>query len=284
MSTSKSELRKRISILTGTNEFRLRPVVIPLRSRRVDIKWLSAFIDQPADRFTAGTDFWLTVTDSTLSPLRGEDSEFATLIPKDGDPHLRVQRTKDASAGVHLDLHVVSVPDACREAQALGATMLPGQPSDAGYTIMSSPAGMTFCFVPHHGESQPATPVTDPAPHLVDQISIDIPAAFYNDEVTFWSALTGWEAKVGRLDEFAYLVRPPGSPLRVLLQRLGEETGTARAHLDLACGDNRAAITEAHNQLGAETVGVWEYWTTLRDPTGQLYCLTARDPDTGSLT
>ncbi|MGX6606388.1 VOC family protein [Micromonosporaceae bacterium Da 78-11] len=70
----------------------------------------------------------------------------------------------------------------------------------------------------------------------------------------------------------------PADPDRILLQRVGEAR-PATAHLDVSCSD-LAAGREWDEQLGAETVGEWPYWTTLRDPAGSTYCLTAGDPAT----
>lgn len=100
-------------------------------------------------------------------------------------------------------------------------------------------------------------------------------------ETAFWAALTGWESLAGALPEF-HLVRPPaGLPLRILLQRLGT-VRPAAAHLDLACSDVDA-VRAHHETLGATAVGRGARWTVMRDPAGSVYCLTGRDPATGSL-
>ena len=65
--------------------------------------------------------------------------------------------------------------------------------------------------------------------------------------------------------------------MRFLLQRLGEPTGTARAHLDVATLD-RTATREAHVAAGARVVSDHEFWTVMRDPVGRTYCLTDRRP------
>ena len=132
-------------------------------------RWITAFVDQPADCFERGTDFWAAVTGSSASTRRGERQEFATLVPTAGDSFCRVQETADGSAGIHVDFHVESVPDAVIEAEALGATVL----HDLGHVVMSSPEGLTFCLVAHDGECDIPPPVGDPASRL-DQICIDI--------------------------------------------------------------------------------------------------------------
>jgi hypothetical protein len=78
---------------------------------------------------------------------------------------------------------------------------------------------------------------------LLDQICLDIPPQVFADECTFWAALTDWELRAGSRQEFAYLARPAGMPLRLLLQRLDDDrTDSARAHLDLATSDVAAEL------------------------------------------
>src|SRR5207302_8406403 len=72
----------------------------------VPVRWLTVFLDFPADSFGAGVAFWREVTGSGLSPLRGAAGEFATLLPADGDAYPRVQRVAGGSGGPQLDLHV----------------------------------------------------------------------------------------------------------------------------------------------------------------------------------
>ena len=109
------------------------------------------------------------------------------------------------------------------------------------------------------------------------RLCLDIPAAAFEGECRFWAELTGWPERRSSA-EFVNLIRPAGSPLRILLQRLGEDDpGPARAHADLAC-DDIPAETRRHQALGAEVVRIAEHWTTLRDPAGLTYCITSRDP------
>ena len=61
------------------------------------------------------------------------------------------------------------------------------------------------------------------------------------------------------------------------MQRLGEATGTARGHLDVATTD-RAASRAAHVAAGAEVVSDERFWTVLHDPVGRTCCLTDRRP------
>jgi hypothetical protein len=245
----------------------------------MQVRWVTAFIDMPASVFDAGAAFWCAVTGSTRSSLRGADGRFATLVPPDGDPYLRVQRTAEDGARIHVDLHVDDVVGAHRDAAARGAVTL----HHDGHAIMASPAGFVFCLVEHRGETARPAPVADPAPHRVDQVCIDVPAPAFEAEVGFWSALTGWRDEGSPLPEYRPLARPAAMPLRLLLQRLGpdDDTSTARAHLDLACGPHADEVAAAHVPLGAREVGRWPWWTTMRDPAGLPYCCTGRDPFTG---
>ena len=245
------------------------------------VRWLTAFLDRPGERLDASVAFWRAVTGSGLSAPRGERGEFATLLPTDGDAHLRVQRVVDGPGGTHLDVHVDDVAAAAARFAALGARVL----QDGAYVTMASPAGIVFCVVPHRGQATRPSPVDDGGMRsLVDQLSLDVPAGQFDTEGAFWAAATGWDLHRGALAEFAVLARPAGQPLRLLLQRLGDDDlGGGRAHLDLACGADVDAVASRHVALGATVVRTTPYWTTLLDPAGLPYCLTRRDPDTGTL-
>ncbi|MEZ5226205.1 MAG: VOC family protein [Acidimicrobiales bacterium] len=121
--------------------------------------------------------------------------------------------------------------------------------------------------------------------YLLDQISIDIPHGAFDDECRFWSDLTGWPIHGGSVPEFRVLQRPDGMALRILLQRLDDDDPAtlARAHLDFAVGEHGDAIAAWHQTLGATFARQGRRWITLTDPAGLPYCLTERDPVTGTL-
>jgi len=251
-------------------------------SRVSDLFWVTAFLDLAADDFDTGVAFWSDATGYAVSPPRGEHDEFATLLPPEGDGYLRMQRLVEGPSRIHLDLHVEDPSAAADRAEGLGAQVVVRH--DLGYVVLTSPGGMTFCFVTHQASRRPA-PAAWPGGHrsLLDQVCLDIPSGRYDDECGFWSALCGWELRASAVAaEFAHLVRPPGIPIRLLLQRLGEEAGVVRAHPDLACTD-RSAETDRHLALGAQLVATHRHWTVLRSPVGTRYCLTDRSPDTGVL-
>ena len=184
--------------------------------------------------------------------------------------------------GIHLDLHVTSTADSTARAESLGAEVV--RRSEHGYVVLRSPGGFVFCFV-HEPLAQRPWPTRWPQAHesVVDQVCLDIPTDGYDTECTFWSELTGWRLRGSvRRPEFRHLVRPDGIPIRLLLQRLGEPSvGLVTGHLDLACDDRPTEITR-HRGLGATVVADHGGgWTTLRDPAGDLYCITDRDPRSG---
>jgi predicted enzyme related to lactoylglutathione lyase len=146
--------------------------------------------------------------------------------------------------------------------------------------VLSTPAGQPFCFVSELGDSArrvPEPPRFGSGRHLADQLSLDLPAADFERDADFWAALTGWPRR-GQEDEFDRIAVPARLPAQLLLQRLDEDAPDGvHAHLDL-CADDRDAEVRRHQELGAELVRRTEHWTTLRDPAGFVYCVTARRP------
>lgn len=237
--------------------------------------WLSAFIDVPADPFEETVAFWAAVTGWSPSPRRGADDEFLTLDPGEGaDDHLRMQRLASGSPRIHLDVHVPDPRAEADRAVALGATEV----ADAGYVVLESPGGLTFCLVGHPA-SRPAPPSRWPdlSTSLVDQVCLDVPPSSYDLETGFWQELLGWDRVGSSHPEFERLARPDGQALRVLLQRLDDDAGPVRAHLDVACSSRDREVVR-HASLGARVVAEHEWWTVLEDPAGLRYCLTDRSP------
>jgi predicted enzyme related to lactoylglutathione lyase len=229
---------------------------------------MTGLLDSPT---ADGEPFWQAVTGTALSERRNDG---AALVPARGDAYLRVQVT-GGPVRTHLDLHVPGVPQAAREAVALGAQVLR---EDGDLVVLRSPSGLEFCLVAWHGERERPAATRWPGGQssLVDQVCVDVPAAQFEAEAAFWSELTGWARKRPNLPEFEYLARPAGLPLRILVQRTG--SAEAGMHPDLACDDVPAEVAR-HVGLGAQVVReVPGDWTTLRDPAGREYCVTARSP------
>lgn len=240
----------------------------------IDVRWVWIFVDTVEADADSSWAFWAEVTRSSVAERRGERGEFSTLVPHRGDPWVKLQRVGEGG-GVHLDLDVDQpLPVAAAEAVRLGATEVR---RDDDVVVMRSPAGFTFCLTSWRGDGSATAQVRDGEPDLLDQVCIDVPSGEYAREVDFWETLTGWPKRPGSLPEFVSLARPDGIPVRFLLQRLGEESGTARGHLDLACRE-RAASRDAHVAAGAEVVSEQAHWTVMLDPVGRTYCLTDRTP------
>ncbi|MEV7626463.1 VOC family protein [Actinoplanes sp. NPDC089786] len=224
------------------------------------VRWLTGFLDAQ-DR--SAEDFWCAVTGSSLSARRG-GGRFATLVPADGDAYLRVQVTSSPGpASCHLDLHGSPVvPPGGRLVLAEG-----------DLSVYRSPAGLPFCVVPASERFVRPGPVGGA---LVDQMCLDVPEALFEREAEFWASLTGFTRRPSDLPEFEVLERGEGLALRVLMQRTGGPA--AGMHLDFAAEDVAATVAR-HVGLGASVVRrVPGQWTTLRDPAGREYCVTARSP------
>jgi predicted enzyme related to lactoylglutathione lyase len=231
------------------------------------------FLDTPAPDAAVSWAYWAAATRSTLSPVRGEHGQFATLVPASGDAWLKVQAVDEGPGGVHLDIDTDDRAAFVTRARELGATV---QATYHEVVVLESPAGMVFCATV--GETGSVDRRVDA---IADQACLDIPPSQFEAEVAFWRDLTGWTSSEIRADdEFVSLRRPADMPVRILLQRRDDET-PASAHVDFATED-RAAETERHVRAGAEVVSVHAQWTVLRDPAGRLYCLTDRDPATGT--
>lgn len=239
--------------------------------------WISAFLDLAADELERGTAFWAQVTGTTLSTVRGERAEFTTLVPPDGDDHLRVQRRDEGPSRVHLDLHVVDQAAAAEHAQRLGAEVVGA--AEEGYVVLRSPGGLAFCFVGHPASTR-SRPTTWPTGHhsQVDQLSIDVPAPLLETELAFWRDLTGWRLRRTAYEEFHLLEVPAGQPLQVLLQRLDDDVPEVSVHLDLTTDDVGAELAR-HVALGARVVTSHDHWTVMADPGGLRYCIAGDPPD-----
>lgn len=225
------------------------------------VRWTTAVLDVEPAEVAAAAAFWCDVTGSSVSARRGDRGEFATRVPPDGDACLRMQDLVAGPGRCHLDLHVDDVAVAAEQAIALGADVRADRRGPI--VVLAWPGG-------HHG--------------LVDQICLDVPAPVFEAEDLFWASLSGWELHRGSRPEFSVLGRPVGLPLRLMLQRLDESAPgqPVAAHVDLACDDVGAEVAR-HLVLGARVVRRTEFWVTLADPAGRHYCVTRRDPDTGSL-
>lgn len=242
-----------------------------------EVLGLSAFLDLSVDEHAEGLALWERLTGYQRSATRGDDDEFVTLVPPDGDGFLRVQRLGTGTSRVHLDVHVEDPRSAALEALGLGAAMVA---DERDYLTLTSPGGFTFCVVPYRvGVVPRATTWPDGTRSRVDQVCLDIPPSSYEAEFAFWEDLTSWEPRPPRPDdEFARLTPPAGQPLQLLLQRLDADEPAVRAHLDW-CATDRDVEVERHVAAGATFVERFDRgWTVMTGPDGFAYCVTGRRP------
>lgn len=234
--------------------------------------WIQIFLDVPRETWGTSIDFWSGVTGWTASQARGQAGQFVTLVPPSGPGWVKLQAI-DGQPRVHLDLDAADRAAAQRLSIGLGAEP---QWVYEGVPIMRSPGGLLFC---HTVGAAGRLDRSDPL-RVLDQVCIDIPGSLWESEIAYWRDVTGRDLTKGGEPEFAFLGED--GAVRVLLQRLEDDEGLVRAHVDFAVAD-RDAETRRHEELGAELVQVFDWWTVLRAPDGHVYCLTDRDPDTGSV-
>jgi Glyoxalase-like domain len=249
----------------------------------VSFPWLTVFLDFPAATFDRGVDFWREATGCGLSPFRGPDGEFATLLPTSGDAYLRVQRVRDGAGGCHLDVRVdtavTSLAEVTDRAVALGARVRHREEGEL--IVVDSPGGFPFCLVRWEGESGAPGPLIAASGDAsrVDTVCLDVPPGRFEDECGFWAALTGWPPRPAPVPGYTYLSQPPGTPMPVhlLLQRLDSAAAgqPVRAHVDVGCTE-RGETVGRHVVLGSRVVAELAHWTVLADPTGREYCLVDR--------
>ena len=236
------------------------------------VHWTWAFLDTPRADAERSWAFWSAVTGAPVTDRRGDHGEFATLAPVRGGAWVKLQAVQDGPGGVHLDLDVDDVHRWAARAERLGAVRV-GAIGDT-VVVLRSPGGYVHCLTTWHGAGgQDRAGLTS----ILDQVCLDVPRAAWDPEAAYWAELTGWALVESDEPGFVALQRPPHLPVRVLLQRLDEEVGPVRAHVDLACAD-RAADTVRHVAAGARVVDERRFWTVLADPVGRVYCLTDRNP------
>ena len=90
--------------------------------------------------------YWVGVTGWPLSERRGDDGEFATLQPPDGDAPVKVQVAGSPPPnGMHLDVHTDDLECLVDDAKRLGAELrdtgggMPSAGRRAGWSSASSP-------------------------------------------------------------------------------------------------------------------------------------------------
>jgi hypothetical protein len=241
-------------------------------------RWLHAVLDLPGAAGAADT-FWETTLGWPLGDPWPDHPERRSFTPPAGDPYVHRQPGQDRP-GVHLDVEVADLPGETARLVALGARQ---EGTSSGWPTLRSPGGLVFCLVQPQQHGSRPDPVTGPAGlrRRLVQVCLDIPARHLAVEPDFWRAALPWREVVIPEPEFlGRLVPPPGSPLQVLLQRLGDDDGgtTTRAHLDLGC-DDIAADAEQLRGHGAVPLHSGDGFLALRDPAGLPFCVSANSPD-----
>ena len=147
---------------------------------------------------------------------------------------------------------------------------------------MVSPTGFPFCVVKSDGERERPRARTWPDGHRsrLVQVCLDIPHGRIDEETAFWRTITGWPLEPSSQEEFAGHLKPgEGGSLQLLLQELGPDdpATTTRAHLDLGADDREAEVARLE-ALGAQRVSDGSGWVVMRDPVGQVFCVTGQAP------
>jgi hypothetical protein len=238
---------------------------------------LHAVIDVPADQLDEAAEFWGAATGWPAGSPWPTHPELRSFEPPHGSPYLHLQQI-DGPARVHLDLESADGAATVRRAVALGAELVAEHDR---WQTLASPGGLPFCVLAAR-EHQAPRPVTWPDGHRTRmvQVCVDSPRVAHDREVAFWRALLAgrWVDSDGR--EFAGKWHDDaGSPVQLLFQRLDEDDGPVRAHLDLGT-DDVPAESRRLLDLGATDIGPGRgRWHALRDPAGLAFCATGNSPE-----
>ncbi len=246
-------------------------------------QWVHVCLDLPREDIDRGAAFWCSALNWTLGDPWPDNPEFRTFrAPQGGDGYLILQLI-EGPPRIHLDFEVTERDRVADRLIDLGASQV--RTRDLWRTLRS-PGGLPFCLV-ESSRDRKRPPPNGPAgqrSRLV-QVCIDSPGVLHDREVAFWREATEWRWKASKGDAeshgFAGKLYPdPGSPIQLLLQRLGDDdhATSVRAHLDLGC-DDREAEAARLAALGATRLWDGKGWITLRDPTGLLFCTTDNSPD-----
>ncbi len=241
------------------------------------LEWAHVFIDVPSDTAGAARAFWSRALCWPPGPPWEGHPEFTTLVPPEGDAYVHVQEVDDEPR-IHVDVVVDDLDEARNEVVDLGAET---GARTATWQVMRSPGGLPFCLCrePVDGVRPPGTGHDDGHRSRLAQVCIDAPAEAFERELAFWKQVTGWEVHRSGRPEFTDLVPPAAAPLRLLLQRLGDDDPKerTRAHIDLG-SDDIDAEAERLTALGARYVDRFSGWALLVDPAGLPFCVTGKSP------
>jgi predicted enzyme related to lactoylglutathione lyase len=241
------------------------------------VSWLHAVIDVPAAQRESAAEFWGAALGWPLGEPWAGHPELRSFEPPSGRAYVHLQEV-DGPPGVHVDLESGDGDATIARARELGADLVAEHDR---WRTFRSPGGFPFCVVAA-GDQDPPTPVTWPDGHRTRlvQVCIDSPRDVHDAEVVFWRELLGGRWAPSHAREFAGKWHDDaGSPVQLLFQRLDEETGPVRAHLDLGTDDLDAEVRRLL-ALGAGDIGPGRGgWHALRDPSGMAFCTTENSPE-----
>jgi hypothetical protein len=237
--------------------------------------WLHAVIDVPASQHTEAGEFWARALGWRTGDPWPTHPELRSFEPARGTAYVHLQEI-DGPPRVHFDVEAHNPAATVARAVELGADLVSRH--DLWQTLRS-PGGLPFCVL-GTDTHEPPEPTTWPDGHRsrMVQVCVDSPSSVHDGEVTFWRTLLEgrWAGSAAR--EFAGKWHDDeGSPLQLLFQRLDEERGPVRAHLDHGTDDIGLEVRRLV-ELGASDVAPGRGWHVLRDPVGQLFCVTENSP------
>jgi hypothetical protein len=239
--------------------------------------WAHVFVDVPSELAATTESFWSAATGWPVGTPWTNHPEFASMLPPEASPYVHVQRI-GGSPRIHIDLLTDDVEAEAARLVELGAHR---RRRHEWWQVMASPCGLPFCLVGRPERTRPG-PTTWPDGHRsrVVQACVDVPAGMYETELAFWRAATGWRHEPGRRPEYDRLVPPSSSPIRLLVQRLGDDDGalTTRAHIDIGTDDLDAEVERLRTH-GATVRHRIDHWVVLGDPGGLPFCVTPLPPD-----
>ncbi len=237
--------------------------------------WLHVVLDVPDLEPTAT--FWAAALGWPLGAPWPDHPELRSFTPPDGDTYVHLQQV-DGPSGLHLDLEVDD-PDAERDRLVtLGATL---ERRTDDWQTLRSPGGLALGLLQARNRTRPAAvPGPGGTRRRLVQVCLDLPPRLAEVDAAFWRAALPWrEVPVDDPEFLGRRVPPAGHPLQVLLQRLGDDDGgPTRLHLDLG-SDDLAADVALVEELGAQRQHEGGGFVALRDPAGQVFCVTANRSD-----
>jgi hypothetical protein len=242
------------------------------------MNWVDCILDVPLEVADTTRAFWAGVLGWRISEPWPDHPEFTSLQPPSDDSFVHVQ-VIDGPARLHLDLTVADIETETHRLVGLGAS---ARARTEDWQVLASPGGLPFCLLEEGGRRSSVPEATrwssGHATRLV-QVCIDAPERVHEQELRFWSEVTGWAVRPSDRPEFGGKLYPPDGPIRLLFQRLGSDDPgeTTRAHLDLAT-DDMAREVERVVALGATRIGPGSGWYALRDPAGMAFCVTGQSP------